>query len=158
MLDEVIESDKRTPAVRATRSGVPTWAIVVAILIAIRLVAIVAVLNSGVEDKHSILGGDARRYEAIVSSRGTPYRDFEVEYPPVSLGLIRVLATGIDVGHPDLSGEFDGDLGLLSRLAALQLALELGIAALLAWAWNRRTAVAYLLLGTPFVLFPFPYL
>ncbi len=115
-------------------------------------------LNSGVEDKHSILGGDARRYEAILATHGTPYRDFEVEYPPVTLGLVRVLGSGIDVSGIDpVAGEFDGDLGLLTRLAVVQLGFELGAAALLAWAWNRRTGIAYLILGTPFLFFPFPY-
>ena len=136
----------------------PTWAIVVAILVALRVLSIVVVLNSGIEDKHSILGGDARRYEAILATHGTPYRDFEVEYPPVTLGLVRLIGAGIDVSGIDPAvGEFDGDLGLLTRLAVVQLGFELGAAALLAWAWNRRTGIAYLILGTPFLLFPFPY-
>ena len=137
---------------------VPTWAIVVAILVVVRVISIVLLLNSGVEDKHSILGGDARRYEAILATHGTPYRDFEVEYPPVTLGLVRLLGSGIDVSGIDpVAGEFDGDLGLLTRLAVVQLGFELGAAALLAWAWNRRTGIAYLILGTPFLFFPFPY-
>lgn len=130
---------------------------VVVLLVAVRVLAIVLLLGSGVEDKHSILGGDARRYEAILSSDGTPYRDFDVEYPPVTLELIRGLAIGLQPGHPDANGEFDGNLTLLTRLAVVQLGVELGIAALLAWAWNRRTGIAYLVLGTPFIFFPFPY-
>ena len=64
----------------------------------------------------------------------------------------------IDVSRIDPAvGEFDGDLGLLTRLAVVQLGFELGTAALLAWAWSRRAGIAYLILGTPFLLFPFPY-
>jgi hypothetical protein len=49
------------------------------------------------------------------------------------------------------------NLDTLTRLAISQLAFEVAIAALLAWAWNRRVGFAYLVLGTPFVFFPFPY-
>jgi hypothetical protein len=118
--------------------------VIVVLLILVRVVAVVILLNSGVEDQFSILGGDARRYEVILASDGTPYRDFEVEYPPVTLGLVHLLQ-----GHDTL--------GTLTRLAVSQLAFEIGTAALLAWAWDRRVGLAYLLLGTPFIFFPFPY-
>jgi hypothetical protein len=158
MLDDRVEIGEIEPPPPVPSRRVPTWALVVAILIVLRVISIAFLLNSGVEDKHSILGGDARRYEAILATHGTPYRDFEVEYPPVTLGLVSVLGTGIDVSDIDPTvGEFDGDLGLLTRLAVVQLGFELGAAALLAWAWNRRTGIAYLILGTPFLFFPFPY-
>lgn len=116
----------------------------VAGLILVRLVAIAVLMASGVEDEHSILGGDARRYEAILAGEGTPYRDFEVEYPPVALGLMDLI---------------DGSTTwqTLLFLALSQLALELVIAAVIRWSWGGRTAVAYLLLGTPMAFFPFPY-
>ncbi len=158
MLEDRVDMSERSDAAPRRARSVPTWMIVVAVLVVVRVIAIVLLLNSGIEDKHSILGGDARRYEAILASHGTPYRDFEVEYPPVTLGLIRLVGIGTDVSAIDpASSEFDGDLGMLTRLAVLQLGFELGAAALLAWAWNRRTAIAYLVLGTPFVFFPFPY-
>jgi hypothetical protein len=116
----------------------------VALLVLARLVAVGALLISGVEDEHSVLGGDARRYEVITSSEGTPYRDFEVEYPPVALGLMKL----VDRPTP---------LATITLLAISQLALELATAGVLAWAWSRRSAVTYLVLGTPMVLFPFPY-
>ena len=128
--------------------------IVVVILVAVRILAIVLLLGSGVEDEHSILGGDARRYEAILDSQGTPYRDFEVEYPPVTLGLIHLLGGGDGVVDET---QFHENLPLLVRLSIVQLGLELAIAALIAWGWNRRTGIAYLILGTPFLFFPFPY-
>jgi hypothetical protein len=116
----------------------------VALLVLARLVAVGALLISGVEDEHSVLGGDARRYEVITSSEGTPYRDFEVEYPPVALGLMKL----VDRPTP---------LATITLLAISQLALELATAGVLAWAWSKRSAVTYLVLGTPMVLFPFPY-
>jgi hypothetical protein len=140
------------------RTLAPGWVVLVVALVAVRVVGIVVLLGSGVEDRHSILGGDARRYEAILSTPGTPYRDFDVEYPPVTLGLLELLGVGVDHAAPDPeSGEFDGNLSFLARVAISQLALELAAAGLLAWAWNRRTGIAYLVLGTPFVFFPFPY-
>jgi len=125
----------------------PSWAplTLVGLLILARLISIVAVLHSGVEDENSILGGDARRYEVILSGEGTPYRDFEVEYPPLALGLMKL----VDRPTP---------LGTVTAVALSQLALELATAGLLAWAWSRRSAITYLLLGTPMVFFPFPYL
>ena len=62
----------------------------VAALVAVRLVSLVGVLLSGQELPNSILGGDARRYAQIITAQGTPYADFEVEYPPVALALIRL--------------------------------------------------------------------
>jgi len=116
---------------------------VVGLLLA-RVLAVFLLLHSGVEDEHSILGGDARRYEVINSSEGTPYADFEVEYPPLTLGVIEL------VHAPSL-------LGTLTRLAISQLVLDVAVAGLLGWGWGRRTAVWYLVLGTPMLAFPFPY-
>lgn len=136
------------------RARTSPWIVLVVALVALRVVAIVVLLDSGVEDEFSILGGDARRYEVILDSQGTPYRDFEVEYPPVTLVLIHLVGGGDGVVD---DVDVTGDLGALTRLAVSQLLCELGVAGLLAWGWTRRTAVAYLLLGTPFLLFPFPY-
>lgn len=119
-------------------------AILVAVLVAVRVVAIVWLLGSGVESEHSVLGGDARRYEAILNADGTPYRDFPVEYPPITLAFTHL------IDGPDT-------LSTLARLAVSQLALELAVAGVVAWAWGRRTGVAYLVLGTPMAFFPFPY-
>jgi hypothetical protein len=116
----------------------------VGVLVLARVISIGVLLHSGVEDENSILGGDARRYEVILSGEGTPYRDFEVEYPPLALGLMKL----VDRPTP---------LGTLTVLAVSQLALELATASVLAWAWSRRAAVVYLVLGTPMVLFPFPW-
>lgn len=139
----------RTPTSRATAGRIPQLAgrrpvLVVGVLLAVRIVAVVVLLGSGVEDEHSILGGDARRYEQIAGGEGTPYEDFEVEYPPVSLGLVHLVV-----------GSTTWDT--LARLAVSQLVLELAVTAVLAWGWGRRTAVVYYALGTLTVFFPFPW-
>jgi hypothetical protein len=120
-------------------------ALLVVVLVAVRVVAVVAVLRSGQEEEFSILGGDARRYEAIVDEPGRPYRDFDVEYPPLTLGLVHL------VDRPTT-------LGTLTVLAVSQLLLELATAVVLAWAWSRRAAVAYLVLASPMLVYPFAYL
>src|SRR5215218_7823778 len=62
------------------------WALI-ALMIAIRVAALaILLLGTGVADDHSVLGGDVRRYGEYFGG-GTPYRDFPVEYPPLTLGL-----------------------------------------------------------------------
>jgi hypothetical protein len=113
-------------------------------LIALRIVAAVVLANAGIQHDENILGGDGRRYDEITTSTGTPYLDFEVEYPPATLALIEATH-----GHDRLA--------TLQRLIVTQVALDLGTVAVLWWAWNRRTAVAYLLLSLPLLAFPFLY-
>ena len=126
----------------ATRERWVTIAIVA--LIALRIVVAVVLANAGIESDDNILGGDARRYDEISNSQGTPYRDFDVEYPPVTLALIKATH-----GHNRHT--------TLNALIASQLALDLACVGVLWWAWNKRTALAYLVLSTPLVLFPFLY-
>lgn len=154
LLDARVDSPSQPKGRPATRRRAPVWLALVGALVLVRVIAIVLLLTSGVEDEHSILGGDARRYEVILDSEGTPYQDFEVEYPPVTLGLIHLLGGGNGVVEDE---PVEGSLAHLTRLAVVQLGFELATAALLAWGWNRRTGIAYLILGTPFVAFPFPY-
>ena len=44
------------------------------------------------------------------------------------------------------------------RLMWSQLVVDLAIAAIVAWAWGRRAGIAYLVIGLPFLLYPFIYL
>jgi Glycosyltransferase family 87 len=44
------------------------------------------------------------------------------------------------------------------RLMWSQLVLDVAIAAVVLWAWGRRAGIAYLVLGLPFLLYPFLYL
>ena len=79
---------------------------------------------------------DASRYRAIAEAPGTPYRDFDVEYPPAALGLFHVLGPR----------HFDA---FRLRLLALQVACQALIVGLLFLVWNRRAAWSYLVLSTP---------
>ena len=38
----------------------------------------------------AVVNTDITRYQRIATTPGTPYRDFEVEYPPVALGVIEL--------------------------------------------------------------------
>jgi hypothetical protein len=93
----------------------------------------------------TVLPGDVRRYHRIATAHGTPYRDFEVEYPPVTLAAIEAIDGG-SVRHSTVS------------LMWSQVVLDLAIAGILAWGWGRRAALAYLVLGLPFLTYPFLYL
>jgi len=134
-----------TPATTARQRRWAPWApwALVGLLVLVRVVAIVVLLSTGVADEHSVLGGDARRYAEYFTG-GTPYRDFPVEYPPLTLGLAYL------VHQPSL-------LASIALLASSQLVIEMAIAAVLWRTWGRRAGIAYLVLGTPMAFFPFPY-
>jgi len=120
-----------------------TW--VVAALVVARVAAAAYLMFSHQETIDGGLAGDVRRYIEMSTARGLPYRDFQVEYPPVTYLVIRLL-TGW------------GGLGsAISAVAVSQLLCDLGVAALLRWGWGRRAALAYLLLGMPLVCWPFIY-
>jgi len=86
---------------------------------------------------------DAARYRAIAETGGTPYRDFQVEYPPLALGVFRAL------GPHDFGG-------FRQRLLALQVACQILIVSVLFKVWAKRAAWSYLVLSTPmlFVIYP----
>lgn len=94
---------------------------------------------------HRILPGDALRFHQIAVHHGTPYRDFEIEYPPVMVGAIDLLDGG-------------SLRSTTVRLMWSQLVVDLAIAAVIAWGWGRRAGIAYLVLGLPFLVYPFLYL
>ena len=122
------------------------WWLLVVVLVAGRIAVVPITLHQrAAQGNHKVLTGDIHRFHAIASRRGTPYRDFEVEYPPLMLGAIKVLDSSTING---------------STAATMwsQLALDLGVAALLWWGWGRRAGVAYLIIGAPFVFYPFLYL
>ena len=54
----------------------------------------VALEGHATAGRHTVLNGDVRRYHRIAARRGTPYVDFEVEYPPLTLGAIDALDRG----------------------------------------------------------------
>ena len=122
------------------------WAVLFAALVAVRVVAVpIALAERATDGRRTVLQGDVRRYHKIASAHGTPYRDFMVEYPPVTLAAIELL---------------DGTTvrGFTVRLMWSQFLLDVGIALLVLWGWGRKASLAYLVLGLPFLLYPFVYL
>jgi Glycosyltransferase family 87 len=95
--------------------------------------------------KYRILPGDVRRYHQVATEDGRPYRDFAFEYPPVMVAAIEVVDGG-------------SIRSTTVRLMWSQLVVDLAIAAVVAWAWGRRAGIAYLVLGIPFLVYPFLYL
>jgi hypothetical protein len=80
------------------------------------------------------------RFTEIAAAEGRPYRDFPVEYPPVSLSAIEVVA-----------GTNGNETG--AHLVWLILLCDLATVAALAYGWGPKTAVAYLLLTAPLLGF-----
>ena len=80
------------------------------------------------------------RFTEIAAAEGTPYRDFPVEYPPVSLGAIELVA-----------GTNGNQTGV--HLVWFMILCDLVTAAALAFGWGRRAAVFYLLLTVPMLGF-----
>jgi hypothetical protein len=111
----------------------------------IAVVPIALASDATAPSRYRILPGDARRFYKIASEDGRPYRDFEVEYPPVMVAAI----DAVDGGSVRST---------TVRLMWSQLVVDLAIAAVVAWGWGRRAGIAYLLIGLPFLLYPFIYL
>jgi Glycosyltransferase family 87 len=80
------------------------------------------------------------RFTEIASAEGRPYRDFPVEYPPVSLAAIEVAA-----------GPNANETG--AHLVWVILLCDIATVAALSFGWGRRAAVAYLLLTAPLLGF-----
>jgi hypothetical protein len=90
----------------------------------------------------STFATDLVRLHDTAHETGRPWRDFEVEYPP----LIYAQTELTMVDDFDASGR---------RHAFVQLGAHLGIAAALGWGWGRRGSIAYLVLSTPLLAYPF---
>ena len=80
------------------------------------------------------------RFTEIATTEGRPYRDFPVEYPPVSLAAIEAAA-----------GPNGNETG--ANLVWLILICDLATVAALSFGWGPRTAVAYLFLTAPLLGF-----
>jgi hypothetical protein len=80
------------------------------------------------------------RFTEIAAAEGRPYRDFPVEYPPVSLAAIEVVA-----------GTNGNETG--AHLVWFIFLCDLATVAALAYGWGQRTAVAYLFLTAPLLGF-----
>jgi hypothetical protein len=136
--------------VRTRVVGDRSWSgfalVLVVALVALRVLAVgIALDNASTHGRAASLPGDVRRYHRIATHPGTPYRDFAVEYPPLSLALVEIV-NGPTVRDTTVT------------LMWTQLLIDVGIAAILAWGWGRRAAIFYLFLGLAFVWYPFLYL
>jgi hypothetical protein len=134
-----------TPSRRPVSHARAWWALV-AVLVLGRIVAVPITLDQrAAQGNHKVLTGDVHRFHTIASHPGTPYRNFQVEYPPLMVGAIKLL---------------DSSTIATATAATMwtQLFLDLAVAVLLAWGWGKRAGVAYLILGAPFILYPFLYL
>ena len=80
------------------------------------------------------------RFTEIAVAEGRPYRDFPVEYPPVSLGAIELVA--------GTNGNQTG-----ANLVWFMVLCDLVTVAALAFGWGRRAAVFYLVLTVPLLGF-----
>ncbi|MEX2099919.1 MAG: glycosyltransferase family 87 protein [Acidimicrobiia bacterium] len=117
----------------------------VVLLIAVRVLFVGTVLDSPRAYNHgTAYEYDAERYHRIADQSGIPHRDFEVEFPPVSLAYIE-LVNGENVAET------------MQHLAWSAVVLDLLIAGALAYGWKRRAALYYLVLGLPFLVIPFVY-
>jgi len=111
----------------------------------IAVVPIALASDATAPSKYRILPGDVRRYRQVATEDGRPYRDFAFEYPPVMVAAIEAVDGG-------------SVRSTTVRLMWSQLVVDLAIAAVVAWAWGRRAGIAYLLIGLPFLVYPFLYL
>jgi hypothetical protein len=135
------DSDDPDDPTGAGRSAVP-WLVVA--LVAARVAALAYLVLSHQERVDGGIAGDVHRYVEMATAQGIPYRDFQVEYPPLTYALIKLL-TGADYARS------------IAAVAVSQFACDLGIAALLGWGWGRRARLAYLLVGLPLMAYPFVY-
>lgn len=79
---------------------------------------------------------DVANFQRLAAEDGVPYRDFEIEYPPLTYLAAEAL-------H---SSDYET---MLVRLVVSQLALDLACAALVGFGWGRRATVSYLLVALP---------
>ncbi len=120
-------------------------AFAIAALVAVRVLAIAVVLDKPASyATGTAYSNDAANYHRIATHPGTPYRDFAVEFPPVTLAFIDAV-DGHDV------------TATMHHLAWAALAFDVLAAAALAYGWGRRAALAYLVLGLPLLMRPFVY-
>jgi Glycosyltransferase family 87 len=136
-------------AQRSVERAVSPGAVFVLVVVALCLVRVGAAAslasNPSTFSRSNGVTADLQRWHEVTTSPGRPYRDVQIEYPPVTWGAAKL----IDSDSLHTSGV---------RLIWSQLVLDLLTAAGLAYGWGRRAALAYLLLGLVFVVWPFVYL
>ena len=111
-------------------------------LVAMRVVVLVAMLSVLPERSAGIdtLGNDAARFHEIATGSGRPYRDFDVEVPPVELGAIEAI-----------DGSTSRETAV--RLAWSMFVVDVLIAVILVAGWGMVAGFFYLVIGLPLTLF-----
>ena len=104
-------------------------------LLFVRVVVLLVAIRAGTGRP---LEDDLERFRQIFLQPGVPYRDFVVEYAPLEVVLIRVLGSASEMA---------------SRVAMIAFLADIGSWVALRWGWDRATALRYLWLGTPLLLF-----
>jgi Glycosyltransferase family 87 len=117
------------------------------LLFALLVLAVVARVQQVSSSMHTFESGRPAprttylpRFTEIAAAEGRAYRDFAVEYPPVSLGAIELVG-----------GANANETGV--NLVWLMVVCDLATVAALAFGWGRRTAVFYLILTVPLLGF-----
>jgi hypothetical protein len=100
------------------------------------ILAVIKIGSGPVED------GDILRFQEIADSSGVPYRDLEIEYAPLELLAIRLLAGG------DASAT-----GV--RVAGLAFVCDMLTWRAIGRGWGEPAGTRYLFLGTPLLLFSY---
>ncbi len=118
--------------------------VVVCALVVLRAVVLLAALPTDDSRRISAYFTDGARYHAIASAEGTPYRDFEVEHPPVAVAFLELVDGG-------------DTRGTLRSLGLASFALDLLTLGAVVYGFGRRAGLAYLVLSTPFLFLPFIY-
>jgi hypothetical protein len=118
-------------------------------LVALLVFAVVARVEQVSYSLHTFGSGAAvprttylPRFTEIAAAEGRAYRDFPVEYPPVSLGAIELVA-----------GSNANETGV--HLVWLMVLCDLVTMAALAFGWGRKAALCYLVLTVPLLGFMF---
>ncbi len=106
-------------------------------LLLVRIVVLLVAIRAGTSGP---LHDDLERFRQIFTQPGLPYRDFPVEYAPLEVVLIRLFGSA-------------SAAALAGRVALIACAADVGAWAALRWGWDRATAVRYLWLGTPLLVF-----
>jgi hypothetical protein len=105
--------------------------------ISIRVVVLIATIREGIVGP---LTDDLARFREIFLAAGAPYRAFPVEYAPGEVLFIRLFGSAS-------TGSF------ATRLAVLAFVADLAAWLAVTWGWGRVPGLAYLLLGTPLLVF-----
>jgi hypothetical protein len=109
--------------------------LVVALLAGRLIAAGLLAFGPWTDQPSELRGTDVERFQQIVDHHGTPYRDYDVEYPPGSVLVLEGIAA------PDV-------VGTHQRVVLLGLVADLAVAGILLAAWGPEAALVWLVIGT----------